>query len=107
MPSKRSRRAERQGGGSSDLLSFFSVERDVSALTTAQTTVVDSEEAVLSFIKGKGGKVTKSELYEWAKKRELTPAALYRALSKMVKDGIITKKFDENSQELSYVIKSS
>lgn len=60
------------------------------------------EADVRHFLKSKGGKATKTELYAWAKKRGIPPAALYSAISRLSSEGKIVKRFDEGSGELVY-----
>lgn len=92
MPSKR--RRQKEGG---DLLSFLGVEEARGAL---------GEDALLSYIRRRGGRVRKSELYAWAKKSGVTPAALYRSLTKLMEEGALRRQFDDSSEEVVYVLPS-
>lgn len=83
-----------------NLLAFLEVEnaRVESALHSVE------EGDVVSFVEKKGGKVTKSELYEWAKGKGLTPVALYKVLARLVGEKVLRKEFDEEAEELVYVL---
>lgn len=62
------------------------------------------EQAITSFLRSRGGKVAKSELYRWAKNRGIAPAALYAAISNMLKSGTLRRVFDESAQEVAFVL---
>ena len=89
-------RKRREAGGEGSLLDFLG------AGEVRQT--LSQEDSLLSFIKSKGGKVRKSELYNWAKGKGLPPAELYRSLSKLISEGKVVKRFDDESKELVYAV---
>lgn len=107
MRTDRGKAAESKGGV--DLLSFLSTTpgRGEEASHTqkaeeAQLINADREADVRHFLRSKGGRATKTELYNWAKRKGITPAALYSVISRMVSEGKVAKRFDESSQELVY-----
>jgi DNA-binding MarR family transcriptional regulator len=105
VPSKSAKKTEEK---SADLLSFLGGE--VEARREAKVEVAggsgELERAVISFLRSKGGKAAKSELYEWAKRRGVPPAALYNALTKMLQSGAIRRSFDESLQEIVFALTS-
>lgn len=104
MPSKAAKKGEEK---SVDLLSFFSEEKlEERGKVRAETSgnLSELELAVVSFLKSKGGKATKSELYQWAKKRGVAPAALYATITKMLQSGTIRRSFDESAQEIAFAL---
>ncbi|RLE88310.1 MAG: hypothetical protein DRJ96_00200 [Thermoprotei archaeon] len=96
MPSKR-RRSEEAG----DLLSFLGVGEEKPVAREEA-----GERAVLSYIRGRGGRVRRSELYAWAKRRGITPAVLYKSLMKLMEEGVLRREFDESSEEVVYTLSS-
>lgn len=63
----------------------------------------DIEVQLINFIRSQG-RVKKSKIYQWSKERDVTPASLYKALMTLERKGLIKKKFDENVEELVYVV---
>jgi len=89
----------RRRAGEGDLLSFLGVGEEKAVIKKEV-----GEEAVLSYIRSRGGRVRKSELYTWAKRRGITPASLYASITKLVSEGVLRREFDESSEEVVYVI---
>lgn len=110
MRTERGKAAENKG--SVDLLSFLSATHEGEEETSqarkaeeAQLTSADREADVRNFLRSKGGRATKTELYDWAKRKGISPAALYSMISRMVGEGKVVKRFDESSQELVYELR--
>lgn len=107
MKANRSKATESKGGV--DLLSFLSTASDEKQETErarkaeeTQSIGEDREADIRHFLRSKGGRATKTELYNWAKMKSVPPAVLYNVISKMVREGKVVRRFDENSQELVY-----
>ncbi|MEM1690981.1 MAG: hypothetical protein QXG48_04715 [Thermofilaceae archaeon] len=66
----------------------------------------DLEAALRGFLKERGGRATKTELYEWAKRKNIPPAPLYSTISRMIAEGRMIKRFDDGSRELVYELSS-
>jgi len=102
VPSRSPKKGEEKSGV--DLLSFLGVEAE--AKREAKAEVAGSpdelERAVISFLRSRGGKAAKSQLYEWAKKRGTPSAALYNAIAKMLQSGTLRRSFDEDLQEVVF-----
>lgn len=105
MPSKPARRGEEK---SIDLLSFLGGGSETKKGVSAEVAGSPDElgHAVTSFLRSKGGKAAKSELYEWAKKKGIPPAALYNTIAKMLRSGALRRSFDENFQEIVFTLTS-
>ncbi len=109
MPSKGRREQAAQSGGV-DLLSFFeggsAAERAKPAEAAAREAVPRSapslEGELVSFIRSRGGRVTKTELYGWAKRRNIPPAHLYNTIVKMISENKLKRLFDSEHDELAY-----
>lgn len=67
----------------------------------AATGEVEGE--ILEFISGRG-RVSKSELWSWVKKRGLSPASFYRALTKLLREGAVKRVFDEDLEEHMFYV---
>ena len=81
-----------------DILSFLKEETVEEA---EKVNVQPIQSKVLAFIR-ESGKVTKSNLYKWAKKQKITPAELYKNVKTLQDQNLIKVFFDENSGELVY-----
>jgi len=104
VPSKTVKKGEEK---SVDLLSFLSEEKPKTGGETkgeAPGNPNELEHAVISFLKSKGGKAAKSELYQWAKNRGVAPAALYTTVANMMRSGTLRRSFDENAQEIVFAL---
>lgn len=66
----------------------------------------DLEAAIRRFLKEKGGRATKTELYEWAKRKNIPPAHLYSTITRMIAEGRLTRRFDDGFKELVYELSS-
>jgi len=105
--SKEPKRAQKEGV---DLLSFFEAPparpRQEGAGQAKAEVQLPSASAIegelIRLLRSKGGRVTKTELYSWAKKRGIPPASLYRAVTSLLQGGRIAKRFDEKSEDLVY-----
>lgn len=110
--SKKEKKRATEGGP--DLFSFFGGEsisarsegsyvnkRSTSSSQRAVNLTILEDEIRL-FLKNKSGKVKKSELYSWAKEKDLPPATLYMLINRMINEGKLRKSFDESSNELTY-----
>ncbi|MCS7104461.1 MAG: MarR family transcriptional regulator [Thermofilaceae archaeon] len=64
----------------------------------------DLSALILSFLKEKGGKVSKSELYEWSRRVGITPVTLHDTLLRMVQKGFLIKRFDDELKDLVYCL---
>jgi len=105
--SKELKRAQKEGV---DLLSFFEAppagpKQEGTGQAKAEVqppsaSAIESE--LMCLLKSKGGRVTKTELYSWAKKRGIPPASLYRAVTNLLQGSKIAKRFDEKSEDLVY-----
>lgn len=100
MVSKKGRDSTKGDQHKEDLLAFLKVEN---TRVESRSRPVE-EEFLISFVEEKGGKVTKSELYEWAKVRGLTPATLYKVVARLVEEKVLYKEFDDEVKELVYVL---
>lgn len=104
MPSKTVKKGEEKRV---DLLSFLSEEKPKTGGETkseAPRSPNELEHAVISFLKSKGGRAAKSELYQWAKSRGVAPAALYTTIVNMLRSGALRRSFDENAQEIVFIL---
>jgi len=61
------------------------------------------EREILEFISGRG-RVSKSELWSWVKRRGLSPASFYRALTKLLREGAVKRVFDEDLEEYVFYV---
>ncbi len=61
------------------------------------------EGEILEFISGRG-RVSKSELWSWVKRRGLSPASFYRALTKLLREGAVKRVFDEDLEEYVFYV---
>jgi len=59
------------------------------------------ENIIYSYISQKG-KVSKDEIYIWSKRRNISPAELYRAIISLERKGLIRKRFDAEVGQLVY-----
>jgi len=84
------------------LTSFKGGERDKKA--ERREVEVGVEEEVRSFITSRG-RVPKSDLYAYAKRRGIKPVDLYKALKTLEDKGVIRKAFDGELKELIYIVK--
>ena len=110
--SKREKKRKPESGA--DLFSFFesesipAVSREGEATSRLERNLQETdslaklESEIRSFLNGKGGKATKSELYSWAKKKSVPPATVYLLINRMINEGRLRKRFDELSNELTY-----
>lgn len=64
----------------------------------------DISALILSLLKEKGGRVSKSELYEWSRRAGITPVTLHETLLRMVQKGFLTKRFDDELKDLVYCL---
>jgi predicted aconitase with swiveling domain len=104
VPSKAVKKGEEK---SVDLLSFLSEEKPKTSGETkdeAPRSPNELEHAVVSFLKSRGGKAAKSELYQWAKNRGVAPAALYTTITNMLRSGALRRNFDETAQEIVFAL---
>ncbi|MEM1508800.1 MAG: hypothetical protein QW291_06060 [Thermofilaceae archaeon] len=100
MVSKKGRDSTKESQHNENLLAFLKVEN----MHVESKSYPVEEELIVSFVEEKGGKVTKSELYEWAKVRGLTPATLYRIIARLIGEKVLRKEFDEDVKELVYIL---
>ena len=61
------------------------------------------EGKILEFISGRG-RVSKSELWSWVKRRGLSPASFYRALTKLLREGAVKRVFDGDLEEYVFYV---
>ncbi len=104
MPSKTVKKGEEKRV---DLLSFLSEEKPETGGETkgeAPRSPNELEHTVISFLKSKGGKAAKSELYQWAKNKGVPPATLYTAIANMLRSGVLRRSFDESAQEIVFTL---
>lgn len=63
----------------------------------------DIEASVLDFLRSRGS-LTRSELYEWSKKRGIKPVELYRCLSSLLNRGVLSRRFDTEKEEYVFYL---
>ncbi len=97
MPKRQRREGGEQHREIADLTSFFERRGEEEAKPQPYLRE-DIEAAILSFVRSRGT-VTRSELYEWSKKRGIKPADFYRCLTSLVSKGVIERKFDTQREE--------
>ncbi len=100
MVSKKGQHSAKGSQRNENLLDFLEVENT----QVENRSNLVGEGDIISYIEKKGGKVAKSELYEWTKDKGLTPAALYKVLARLVGEKVLRKEFDEEAEELVYVL---
>ncbi len=105
------KRKEEKQPSAVDLMAFLSTqeqqaskaeEKTVSALSQALLTE-EVERVLLQRIRQEPGGLTRSQLYEWSKKRGISPAAFYKALTSLVEKGLIQRRFDSTREEYVFV----
>jgi len=91
----------------SSLLDFIEAEKPKAVKETQATvrTVAESDElnAVKEYIVSRG-RVSKGELFAWAKSRGIRQGVLLRAIDELVKSGRLARRLEEG--DLIYVVKS-
>ncbi|AKG39179.1 MAG: hypothetical protein ACP5II_05705 [Infirmifilum sp.] len=114
MPSKR-KKEEKQPSGV-DLTAFLTPgseekktvegekreEPGIGALLTEEV-----EELILERLKPEGGGLTRSQLYEWSKKKGIKPAVFYKALTSLIEKGVVVRKFDPSKEEYVFQLSGS
>lgn len=80
-----------------DLLSFFYADQTRKEAATAPSG------KVLGFILERGGRVSRSELYEWALDNGLKPAELYAALKDLLDKKAVERRFDDTINEIVFI----
>lgn len=108
MPKER-KKAE---GSGVDLLTFFESaptagvhRKEASPAEQAplpQMSSLTMEDELKHLLESKGGKVTKTEIYSWAKRKNVPPAALYSAILRMLNEGKLSRRFDDSCKDLVY-----
>lgn len=103
MPQKKKKESGEQSPASVDLTSFL--ERPPPDEERRQQPYLseDIENAILSLVRSRGP-LTRSELYEWSKKRGIKPAELYRCLSSLLSRGALNRKFDAEREEYVFYV---
>lgn len=101
MPQRRRKEAGDQPPVTADLTSFFTqpVGKEVEQPHLRE----DVEALVLALLKSRG-LLTRSELYEWAKKRGIKPVELYRSLSSLLSKGLLGRRFDAEREEYVFYL---
>ncbi|QOJ78237.1 hypothetical protein IG193_05560 [Infirmifilum lucidum] len=61
------------------------------------------ERALLQRIRQEPGGLTRSQLYEWSKKKGVSPAVFYKALTSLVEKGLVQRRFDSTREEYVFV----
>ena len=61
------------------------------------------EGEILEFISGRE-RVSKSELWSWVKRHGLSPASFYRALTNLLKKGVVKRVFDGDLEEYVFYV---
>ncbi|UNQ74346.1 hypothetical protein [Infirmifilum sp. NZ] len=109
MPEKR-KKEEKQPQGV-DLMKFFSSQEE-QPQAAAGSRPASREEALLTEeveklllqrIKQEPSGLTRSQLYEWSKKRGVNPASFYRALTSLIEKGLVQRKFDSTREEYVFI----
>lgn len=51
-------------------------------------------------------RIPKSAIYEWSRKQKISPVKLYKALQLLLKNKIIIRRFDDELEEMAYILNS-
>ena len=76
---------------------------ELGGVEAAAAAAGEVEGEILEFISGRG-RVSKSELWSWVKRRGLSPASFYRALTKLLREGAVKRVFDEDLEEYMFYV---
>lgn len=68
--------------------------------------ITDIESMILSYLKSNPRGATKSELYEWSKKKGIKPAEFYKALTRLFAKKALRRYFDPEREEYVFVAES-
>jgi len=77
--------------------------RELGGVEAAAAAAGEVKGEILEFISGRG-RVSKSELWSWVKRRGLSPASFYRALTKLLREGAVKRVFDEDLEEYVFYV---
>ncbi len=78
-------------------------EKKVPENTAKKMFTSDIEELLLNYIKSYPSGVTKSQLYEWAKKKGIKPVDFYRALTRLITNKAVKRFFDPEREEYAFI----
>lgn len=76
---------------------------ELSGVEAATAAAGEVEGEILEFISGRG-RVSKSELWSWVKRRGLSPASFYRALTNLLREGAVKRVFDGDLEEYVFYV---
>jgi len=76
---------------------------ELGGVEAAAAAAGEVEGEILEFISGRG-RVSKSELWSWVKRRGLSPASFYRALTKLLREGAVKRVFDGDLEEYVFYV---
>jgi len=79
-------------------------EKSEKTVTTRSESLEAVEEAILSYIKKRGGTVTKDELVSWAKLRGIKTATLLKAIDNLSSRKLIVRRLCDD--KLCYEVRS-